>query len=208
MTTVTLLRTDYVNLRLGRADADTIPWAAADVDKHIVDALRKTWPVFGTFSSDTVAASQASDIYTVPASLQAGRVSRIVLEYVAGGVTEAIDKVVNWRYHSATQVRVSPRIATVSGLSLRFYSWIPFAATASDLPIRLEPAVADRAAGFAYGQLAAQLVNYKRQQGLDDSRVVDYPTAVGLAAYYERRYFEQIDNDPSLVSYAPRRARR
>lgn len=208
MTTVALLRTTYVNRNVGRADADAIPWSAADIDAHIAEALRKLWPVFGKFTSASVATNEASDVYTIPAALTGGRVSRIEIEHTSGGVSEQVDRIPNWRYYSETQVRIKPRIHTDATLALRFFGWAPFADTGADLPVRLEPAIGERAAGLAYGQMAAQLGNYKRQQGLDSGRVVDYPTAVGLAAYYERRYFEQMDNDPSVVSYAPRASRR
>lgn len=208
MTTVALIRTTYVNRNVGRADADLIPWAAADIDAHITAALRKLWPVYGKLTSATAVTSQASDVYTIPALLTGGRVSRIELEQVTGGISQVVDRINNWRYYSDTQVRIKPRLPTDSTLALRFFGWAPFADTAADLPVRLEPAIGERAAGIAFGQVAGQLANYKRQQGLDSGRVVDYPTAVGLAAYWERRYFEQMDNDPSLVSYAPRASRR
>lgn len=209
MTTVAALRTGYVNALLGREnDADTIPWTTTHLDRHIVDVLRKLWPTHGRFVSGTVAPSQSSDIYTIPSALTGGRISRIELEQSSGGVSSLVDRVTDWRYHSDTQVRVRPLLPTDSTLLLRFYGWVPFAVDASDIPARIEPAVGERAAGFAYGQLGGQLVNYKRQQGLDSGRVVDYPTAVGLSAYFERRYFEQMDGDPSMVSYAPRRSKR
>lgn len=208
MTTLALLRTTYINRFLGRADIDGIPWSNADVDAHSEEALRKLWPVFGKLATGTVATNQNSDVYTIPAALSAGRISRIELEETSGGVTSLADRIKNWRYYSDTQVRIRPMLPTDSTLVLRFFGYAPFAITGADLPTRLEPAIAERSAGLSFGQLAAQLGNYKRQQGLDDGRVVDYPTAVGLAAYYERRYFEQMDNDPSLLSYAPRASRR
>lgn len=210
MTTVALIRQTYCNRNLGRADASTIPWTDADVDQHIVEVLRKLWPAIGRFTSGTVATNQNSDVYTVPAALSATdfRLSRIELEQTSGGVSGRVDKVRDWQTYSPTQVRIRPHIVTDSTLVLRFFGWIPYLADASDLPVRLEPAVGERAVGIAYGQLAGQLGNSQRQQGLDDGRVVDYQTAVGLGAYWERRYFDQIEGDPARLSYAPRRGRR
>lgn len=208
MTTVALIRQTYVNDFVGRSDAQTIPWSDGDIDQHITNALAKLWPVFGKFVNGTVATSQSSDVYTIPSALTGGRISRIDLEQSSGGVTSLVDSISSWRYYSDTQVRIRPILPTDSTLSLRFFGWVPFATTGSDLPVRLESAIGERAAGMAFGQLAGQLANYQRQQGLDNGRVVDYPTAVGLGAYFERRYFEQMDQDPSRVSYAPRRARR
>ncbi len=207
MTTVTLLRTTYVNGYLGRTDGATLPWSDTQVGQHITDALTKLWPDVGLRLTGTVTADESSGIYTIPASIK--RVSRIVLEYVSGGVTDVVDTVVGWRYESDTTVRLNPRIPTLSGLSLRFYGWGPFAVTGSDLPTELEATVAERAAALAYGSLAGVLVNSQRQQGLDSGRVVDYQTAVGLSAYYERRYLDAIAKYPGRVGgVAPRAARR
>jgi hypothetical protein len=210
--TVTTIRQNHLNPILGIAsaqDADAIPWPTADRDRYIVDALYQTWPDIGRRATGTVPTSQSSDVYTIPlVSGVAMRVSRIDVEQTVGGVTARVDKALNWRYYSDTQVRVEPLIATVSGIALRFFGWVPYLADASDIPLRLEPVIAMRAAALAYGAEAGQMGNYKRQQGLDQSRVVDYQTLVGLSAYWERRYFEQIQKDVAQLSYAPRRGRR
>jgi hypothetical protein len=207
MTTVATIRTTYVNGFLGRTDASTIPWSDTQVDRHISDSIIKLWPDVGLRLTGTVVAASASGVYTVPASIK--RVARIVLEYVDGGTTDIVDTIVNWKYETDTTIRVKPRISTQSGLSLRFYGWGPYAAVGTDLPADLEGAVGERAAALAYGSLAGMLVNSQRQQGLDSGRVVDYQTAVGLSAYYERRYFEAINKYPSRVGAgAPRRSRR
>lgn len=205
---VTTIRQNYLNKYLGITNdsGDTIPWPSADRDQYILQALLQTWPDVGKRATGTVATNQNADVYTIPAGIT--RVSRIELEETAGGVTARIDRAVDWQLYSDTQVRVSPLVATMSGLVLRFFGWAPFATDASDIPARLEPAIAMRAASLAYGALSGQLVNYKRQQGLDSPRVVDYQTAVGESTYWERRYFEQIEKDPARLSYAPRRGRR
>ena len=207
MTTVTLLRQTYVNGYLGRVDASTLPWTDTQVDRHISDAILKLWPDVGIRATGTVAAATASGIYTIPNSI--ARIERIVLEYVSGGVTDVVDEVTDWRYESDTTVRVQPRVGTTTGLSLRFYGRKAYNALASDLPVDLEPTVAERAAALAYGSLAGILANSQRQQGLDSGRVVDYQTAVGMSAYYERRYQDAIARRMDRVTTAaPRRARR
>lgn len=207
MTTVILLRTTYVNGYLGRTDGTTIPWSDAQVNQHISDALVKLWPNVGPRVTGTVTANENSGIYTIPSSIK--RVSRIVLEYISGGKTDIADTITNWRYESDTTVRINPRVPTLTGLSLRFYGWKAYLGDATDLPTDLEAAVAERAAALAYGSLAGQLVNSQRQQGLDSGRVVDYQTAVGLSAYYERRYQDAIERYPAQVGpVAPRAARR
>lgn len=210
--TVAAIRTGHLNQLLGipiAQDADTIPWTVADRNAAIVAALTQSWPDIGLFTNAMVAPSGASDVYTVPAALQSGLVSRIEVEYATGGVSSRVDRVTKWRQYSPTQVRIAPSLATNAAALLRFFGYVPFAvADPLDLPTRLEFPIAMRAAAIAYGILGSQLVNYKRQQGLDQSRVVDYQTAVGLSAYWERRYFEQISKDPARVSIAPRSARR
>lgn len=211
MTTVAALRTTHLNKFLGivlGSDGETIPHTVAERDQYIVDALTQLWPDVGKRATGTVALSQASDVYTLPAALSGGRVSRIEIEHTSGGSTSRIDRATHWMYYSDTQVRVSPLLATDASTVLRFFGYVPFLVDASDLPVRLEPVVAMRATALAYGVLGSQLVNSKRQQGLDQSRVVDYQTAVGLSAYWERRYFEAINKDPAGLSYAPRASRR
>jgi hypothetical protein len=206
VTTVAAIRTTYVNGYLGRTDASTIPWSDTQVDQHIKDALTKLWPDVGIRLTATVAADSATGIYTIPGSIK--RISRIAIESTDGD-TDIVDTVTSWWYETATTVRVQPRILAGSGLALRFYGWGPFSSLATDLPTDLEAAVGERAAALAYGSLAGTLVNSQRQQGLDSGRVVDYQTAVGLSAYYERRYMEAIIKYPAQVgAQAPRRARR
>lgn len=209
MTTVAAIRQTWLNPFLERADGQTTPWTDGELDQRIADALAQLWQDgIGKRANGTVATSQASDVYTIPAALTGGRISRIELEQTSGGVTSAIEKVTSWRMYSDTQVRVRPMLPTLSGLVLRFFGYVPYLQTASDLPQRLENAVAMKAAGLAYTQLASALVNSQTQQGLDSGRVVDYQTAGGLAAYYERRYQEIVRRDPDRMSWAPRRATR
>ena len=208
MTTIAAIRQTYLNNYLGRADGSTLPWSDTQCDEYITDAIVSLWPEWAKATSGTVATNQQSPIYTIPSALTGGRVSRIVAEYVSGGYTQQVEKVTSWRYHSATQVVIQPLYVTDAGLSLRFYGWVPFASTASDLPVNMERKVAKRAASLAFGALSGQLVNSQRQQGLDNGRVVDYPTAVGLSAYWSRRAEDELRADPSMVSYAPRRASR
>lgn len=210
MTTVNALRTTYVNGYLGRADGSTIPWSDAQINQHITDALNKLWPDVGNYLTGTAAVVSTTGIYTIPASIK--RVDRIVLELVQGGNTDIVDTITNWRYEAGsppTSVRVRPRMTALSGLSLRFYGWGPFSSVATDLPADFEATLSERAAGLAYGSLAGVLENLQRQQGLDSGRVIDYQTAVGLSAYWERRYLEALAKSVYKVGPgAPRRARR
>ncbi len=215
MTTVALLRTTYLNglLKL-EADGDTLPWTTTARDRALTDALLELWnDELGKRVSGTMATSQASDVYTLPAAFTAGTdglwaVSRIELEYASGGISKRIDRATRWQRYSDTELRIDPLLPTDASLTLRVFGWIPFAATAADLPIRLEHVVAMKAAGLLYGTLAAHLANSQTQQGLDSGRVVDYPTAVGLSAYWERRYQDQVERDPARRSLAPRHSYR
>ncbi|HEY6058516.1 MAG TPA: hypothetical protein VIV06_10815 [Candidatus Limnocylindrales bacterium] len=205
MTTVNDLRTGHLNRLLGRVDASTEPWSDTDCNAHLTSALRETWPELGTRATGTVATNPSSDTYAMPGSIVA--LSRVeVLD--ANGLH--IDRVTKWRLlwdaDPPTKIIIEPLIA--GGFTLRMSGWKPFSATGSDLPTRLEAIVAYKAAALAYGELAGKLANSERQQSLDSGRVVDYPTAVGLSAYYERRYIERTTNDPARVSFAPRAAHR
>lgn len=209
MTTVALLRTTYLNAILGRAEAQALPWPDAEVNQKITDALTQLWhDGIGKRANGTVATSQANDVYTIPAALTGGRISRIELEQTSGGVTQRADRITNWRLYSETQVRISPMLPTNTSLLLRFFGWIPFATDGNDLPVRLENAVAMKAAALAYGNMTGDLVNDQTQQGLDSGRVVDYQSAIGLSAYWERRYQEIVRSDQNRMSFAPRRAQR
>lgn len=209
MTTVAAIRQTWLNPFLERADGATVPWTDGELDQRIADALTQLWQDgIGKRATGTVATNQSSDVYSIPAALTGGRVSRVVVEYVSGGLTREVDQVTDWRYYSDTQVRIQPILPTDAALALRFFGFVPYAITASDLPTTLENAVAMKAAGLAYSQLASSLVNTQTQQGLDSGRVIDYQTAAGISAYWERRYQEVIRRDPHRISYAPRRARR
>ena len=201
MTTITALRQTYLNPYLSRGDSDTKPWVSATLDQFLTDAINGLWPEHGIFTTGTVATDQTVMLYTVPASIE--KVSRIDL---LDANSLVIDRVTNFRVHSATQVVVKPLLAT--GYTLRFYGWKPFAATAADLPTRLESVVAMLGASLAYGNLAAFLTNSQRQQSLDTGRIVDHQQAAALSAYWKARADEQLFADPTRVNIAPRRASR
>jgi len=201
MTTIALLRTTYLNRNLGRTDGETIPWSDGDCDQHLTDALRSLSPSHGILATGDVASSEATNEYTVPASIE--RVSRIEM-LDADGLY--LSPVTNWRPTTSGKVVVKPRLAT--GYTLRFTGWVSFNVTGSDLPVRLEHVVAKIATAGAYGQLAAFLSNSQRQQNLDIGRVIDYQQCVSLAAYWQRLAEATLFNDPSRTSFAPRRAAR
>jgi hypothetical protein len=207
MTTVAALRQTYLNDLLQRADASSVPWSDSACDQAITNALYDLWPNLGQFVYGDVPSSSTTMLYTVPAALGTAfgeyRISRIDLLDSSGNY---VDQVGVWRPHSPTQVVIKPLLVT--GYTLRFYGWKRFAATGSDLPVRLERAVAFKAAATAYGMLTGRLVNSQSQQGLDSGRVVDYPSAVGLSAYWEAQYRQIVSTDAARISYAPRRAYR
>jgi hypothetical protein len=200
MATLASLRT-IANVYLARTNGDTLPWTDTDIDTLMGIALARLWPRIGKRASGTVATSSTTDTYTLPAGVT--RVSRVELLNTDGTVA---DRITNWRYISDTQVVISPMLA--SGYTLRFIGWAAYSATGSDLPSNLEGVIAMRAAGLAYGELAGRLANSQRQQTLDSGRIVDYSTAVGLSAYWERRAVDELGADPQAVSYAPRYAHR
>lgn len=209
MTTIADLRANYVDDYLDRTAGSTVPWTDTRVELHIADALQQLWADgVGKLATGTVAPSQASDVYTIPGGLELGDISRVELEYSSGGISQRVDRAVNWQRYSATQVRIIPRIVTDSTLTLRFFGYVPYSVTGADLPVRLENVVSMKAAGLAYATLAARLTNTQNQQSLDSGRVVDYQTALGLSAYWERRYQDQITRDHSRRSLAPRAAYR
>lgn len=206
MATVDSLRTK-LNTIVRRNDGSTTPWTDAQANAAVTDALSALWhDNIGKRAQGTVATSQASDVYAIPAGVD--RISRIELELVAGGSTSIVQKVTSWRYYDDTHVRIQPLLPTNASLLLRFFGWTAFALDGSDLPARLETAVSYKATAIAYGQELGQLGNSQLQQALDQGRVVDYATAVGLSAYWERRYRDLLDGDQAMKSYAARHAHR
>lgn len=204
MTTIAALRA-RVNINLKRGDTDPAPWVAGDLDQAVQDALLEVWPDLGLKATGLVATNTSSGVYTIPGGIQ--RISRIDVE---ASTTDIVDQVTRWRYYAdadpPTKIKLTPRIT--SGYNLRFFGWKPFDPTGSDLLVRLEEVVARKATALAYGILAGYLGNSQMQQGLDSGRVVDYQTAVGLSAYWERRYQEAIIIDPNRVGGGLRASRR
>lgn len=201
MATITTLRQNYLNDYLHRADGDIRPWGTTELDQYLADAILDLWPTNGIQVTGDVATVSSGEEYTLPASMV--RVERI--DVLESG--HYIDRVVNWRGIPGGKVVIKPTLA--DGFTLRFVGWKPFAADGADLTTRLERVVSRLAAGLAYGGLASDLLNSQRQQNLDSGRVIDYQTAVGLAAYYTRIGREGMAGDhESVVRVGPRRARR
>lgn len=205
MTTIALLRTTYLNRYLERTDGDVAPWSDTDCNQILADALRVQWPDFGLRLSGTVATDQGVNVYTVPTGME--KVARIDIE-TTGGIV--IDQVTNFRWRGdanpPTKLVIKPRIST--GYVLRLDGWKPWGIDGADLPVDWEPWVSMFAASEAYGILASSLANSQRQQGMDSGRVVDYQTAVGLSAYWLRRFVDATDHDPNRTAGSVRRGRR
>lgn len=211
MATIAGLRETYLNGHLGVSeDGAALPWTSDARDQYLRDALAQSWPDVGIRATDTVATDESSDAVTLPAGFEQGSaiISRIDLIYTTGGRRRRVGKVTSWSYVDDGTIQITPSFATLAGLELLLVGYQPFSLTGSDLPVRLERAIAARAAALAFSDLAGQLANSKKTQGLDSGMIVDYPTAAGLSALWERRYFEQIEKDPAATSQGPRRARR
>lgn len=211
MATIGGMRETYLNGHLGISDdGAALPWSSDARDQYLRDALAQSWPDVGLRAVDTVATSDASDVVTLPAGFdrESAIIARIDLNYTSGGRTRRVGRLTSWQYLEDDTILITPPLATLSGLELRIVGFKAFSVTGSDLPARLERAIAYRAAAIAFSDLAGQLANSKKTQGLDNGQIVDYPTAAGLAALWERRYFEQIEKDPAATSQGPRRARR
>lgn len=189
-----------------RVDTETLPWTVDECDQAIKQALLETWPTLGIFVSGTVATNQNSPYYVIPASIEI--VSRIVLEQVSAGVTAKVAEVPAWTPHVAGQVAIEPQLPTDTTLSLRFYGWKPYADDADDLPDRLMSLVAMKAASLAYGMLGAKLADSEDQMALDSGKVITQADAVGLSAYWQRRFEDVLRSTPNQLSRAPRAASR
>jgi hypothetical protein len=207
MATVASIRQTHLNDIVSRTDGSSVPWSDTQLNTQITSALYDLWPDLGLFASGDVATSSTSQLYTIPVTLGTAEGEYLISRIdVLDASSNYVDEVQWWRRHSASAVVIKPLLS--SGYTLRFYGWKRFAVDGADIPVRLERAVAYKAAALAYGELAARLVNYQRQQGLDSGRVVDYPSAIGLSAYWEQRFREVVRNDPSRISLAPRSAYR
>lgn len=204
MTAIDTIRTTFLNPLLHRQDGSTLPWTDAELNAFEGVAITDLWPQNGKWATGDVATSSTSQTYTVPGGIQ--RISRIDL-VDSGGLY--VDRAFNWRVLAkgvAPTIVVQPLLG--ASLTLRVSGWLPFAADGSDLPAGLQHVIAYLAASLAYGGLASQLTQSELQQGLDRGQVVDYPTAVGLAAYWQKQAEIILATDDSLVTVGPRAAYR
>lgn len=205
MTTVAALAA-IVNTYVQRTVGQTLPWTDAQVTQAVTDALDQLWPDFGVLTYGEVAAD-GSQYLTVPAAFTANgvgyRLSRLLLKNNQGIVA---DKATSYQKHIGNQVFTKTRVA--AGNTYAVYGFIPYSNDGANLPINLSSAIAMRAASFLYGNLAATLANSQRQQNLEQSRVITYQEALALSAYYERRFQDATEREPTRVSYAPRASSR
>lgn len=194
------------NTYLKRVDGSTRPWADADVNQAISDTLDQLWPDFGVAVYGETPTT-AAQLIAVPVEFTANavgyKISRIIVKNSAG---TAADKASGWQAHPGGFVFIKTIVA--SGNTFGFYGFTPYLNDASNLPARLNSAIAARAAGFAWGNLGAELVNSEIQQTIDSGRVVTSQQALAMAAYYERRFQDATQREPTRLSYAPRASNR
>lgn len=200
MATIASIRTGYLNGMLSREDGSTDPFSDSTCNQMISQAIEELWPDFGVFFNDVAATDESDEFYVIPTGMV--EISRIVLES-ASAPARRVSNVMNWRKAGSGQVVVDPLIATDSSLQLRFYGWKPYANDGSDLPDRLQSLVAMKAASLCYGTMAAGLSDYERQAALDSGKMVTYQDAVGLSAFWQRRYEDRARREPGQVTFAP-----
>lgn len=195
-----------VNTYVRRTAGELQPWTDAQVTQSVTDALDQLWPDFGVLAYGEVA-TDGTQYVTIPTAFTASgvgfRLSRILVKNNQGLVA---DKATSYQLHINNQVFTKTRIA--SGNTFAIYGFVPYINDGSNLPVRLNSAIAMRAASFLYGMLAAALANSQRQQNLEQSRVISYQEALSLSAYYERRFQDATAREPTRVSYAPRASAR
>jgi hypothetical protein len=202
-TTVALIRTNHIEkfLHAGTLGAATRPWTAPEVDAYTSAVLAELWPHVGVYTTGDVASDSTTYEYTIPGSIE-----RIVYIDVLDASEFYIDRVMSWRTLPAGKVLIKPRIQT--GLTLRFTGYVPYAADATDIPVRLEQTVAFRSLSRAYNGLAGDLINSERQQNLDSGRVISYQEAQQQADFYNAQYEVAISRDPTLVRSGQRASHR
>lgn len=181
------------------------PWTDAEVLQAVTDTLDQLWPDFGILTYGEVDATGVQ-LVAVPTELSANavgyRVSRIVLKNSAGNQAQSVT---GWRPHPGGYVLIK---TLVSGGTFGFYGFIPYLNDASNLPDRMKSAIAARAASFCWGLLSSELTNSEIQQTIDSGRVVTSQQALAQSAYYERRFQDATEREPTRVSYAPRASNR
>lgn len=208
MTTIALLRAD-VNIRLDRQDGDPEPWEDDEIDSHVAAALRRLWPDLGLATYGETE-TDGGQFLAVPSTFTGGeyKISRIILlDAPAAGGGRYSDDIKGWKKHPGDKVVVKsgfPRAGVYAG----FTGYVPFSVAGTNLPTSLFDAVCDRAASFAFGAYAAKLANLERQQNLDSGRVIDYPTAIGAAAYFARLYADATLDSQYRLTFAPRSSSR
>lgn len=203
MATIAGLRTGNIEplLHSGTLSTTTRPWTLAEIDIYTESVLEELWPDVGVFTTGDVDSDSTVMEYTIPSSI-----GRIAFIDVLDSNEYYVDRVMSWRILPGGKVVIKPRIA--DGLTLRFNGYVPYSATGSDLPSRLEQVVAYRSASRAYDGLAGELLNSERQQNLDSGRVITYQEAAQQSAFYEEKYQRAILRDPSLVRSGPRASHR
>lgn len=192
-----------VNTYVRRTAGETQPWTDGQVTAAVTDALDQLWPDFGVLTYAEVAAD-GTQYVTIPGAFGTRyRLSRLLLKNGQGIVA---DKATSYQAHPGGQVFTKTRAA--QGSTYAIYGFTPYLADGSNLPSNMDSAIAMRGASFLYGMLAAALANSQRQQNLEQNRVISYQEALALSAYYERRFQDATEREPTRVSYAPRASAR
>ncbi|RLB44766.1 MAG: hypothetical protein DRH30_00490 [Deltaproteobacteria bacterium] len=202
-TTVALLRTGHIEkfLHAGTLTTSTRPWTLTEIDAYTSAVLAELWPDVGVYTTGDVTSDSTVMEYTIPGSIE-----RITIIDILDSSDYYIDRVMSWRPLPSGKVLIKPRIT--DNLTLRFTGYKPYAADATDIPVRLEQIVAFRSLARAYDGLAGELINSERQQNLDSGRVISYQEAAQQATFYEGKYRDAIIRDPSLIRSGPRASHR
>lgn len=209
--TLTVLRTDYLNLELGLAsDADNSFGTTAARDFYLQNAIRKLWPDVAKLTSETVNPNDDDQTYVLTTVEDPER-----LEVLESGNSQVLSSSVrSWqmiRDESTDPPTLRLLIPQVtSGFPIRVIGYAPYVAPASggsvDFPTRMAHIVSCGARVEAYRAKLNQFANYEQFANENRANVLTPPELLELLRQAERE-FERGKKTVARDFSAPKRAR-
>jgi hypothetical protein len=209
--TLTVLRTDYLNLELGLpSDADNSFGTTAARDFYLQNAIRKLWPDVARLVSETFTTSSDDQTYALTSVEDPER-----LEVLELGNDEQVSSTIrSWqviRDESADPAVLRlliPKMA--SGYTVRVVGYKPYVAPASggsvDFPTRMAHVVAAGARVEAYRAKLNTFANYELFANENRTNVLTPPELLELLRQAEREW-ERLKATVRRDFSAPKRAR-
>ncbi len=205
MSTLTVLRTSYLNVELGLDnDSDNRFGDTATRESALQNAFRRIWPKMARYGRETVTLADDTYVYTLTELTEVQYLETLDSDGIPQG------RIDNFRIDTEdTTVRLLLHTALDDALTCYAYGYAPYTvpasgAASSNLPTDLEWIIVQGARAELYRRLLNQFVVYERHENENRKTFLTPDQLIGMSREAEAMFQSGIQNNRRKVAVGRR----